>query len=197
MDAATILTSVKAAVPGAAVDVAPSADRPTLVVSREHLLDVSVALRDRDDLGFTVLTDLTAYDSWPAEPRFTLVYHALAPDRGVALRVKVLVAGSEAHAPTVSGIWPSADWLEREVWDLFGIAFDDHPDLRRLLMPDDWEGHPLRKDYPVQIKMTPKVFEPLQMTAEEFQARLKADRHVRAGWKGASDPGVGGQGSGA
>jgi NADH-quinone oxidoreductase subunit C len=198
MDAATILTAVKAAVPGAAVSPAPSSDRPTIVVSREHLLDVCTALRDRDDLRFTVLTDMTAVDLWPAEPRFALVYHALNPDRGVAMRFKVLLAGNEAHAPTVSGIWPSAGWLEREIWDLYGVAFDDHPDLRRLLMPDDWEGHPLRKDYPVQIRMKPKVFEPLQMTAEEFRTKLEADRHVRelrrdAG--GAAPRGRGGDGA--
>jgi NADH-quinone oxidoreductase subunit C len=180
MDAASILTAVKAAVPGAAVSAAPSTDRPTLVAAREHLLDVCAALRDRDDLRFTVLTDMTAVDFWPAEPRFALIYHALAPDRGVAMRLKVPLGSNEAHAPTVSGIWPSAGWLEREIWDLFGIAFDGHPDLRRLLMPDDWEGHPLRKDYPVQIRMKPKVFEPLQMTAEEFRTKLEADRHVRA-----------------
>jgi len=186
MDAASILASVKAVVPGAEIAAVPAADRPTLVTAREHLLEVCRALRDRDDLRFTVLSDMTAVDRWPAEPRFELICHALSPDRGIALRLKVPLGGSDAHAPTVSGIWPSAGWLEREIWDLFGIAFDDHPDLRRLLMPEDWEGHPLRKDYPVQIRMTPKVFEPLQMTADEFRARLEADRHVRTG------PGEGG-----
>jgi NADH-quinone oxidoreductase subunit C len=197
MDAASILASVKTAVPGAAISAAQAADRATLVTAREHLLEVCRALRDRDDLRFTVLTDMTAVDRWPAEPRFELIYHALDPDRGIVLRLKVPLDGRDAHAPTLSGIWLSAGWLEREVWDLFGIAFDDHPDLRRLLMPEDWEGHPLRKDYSVQIRMKPKVFEPLQMTADEFRARLEADRHVRTRAEGTSDrdrhePGEGG-----
>ncbi len=80
---------------------------------------------------------------------------------------------------TVSPIWPAANWLEREVWDLFGIVFDDHPDPRRLLMPEDWEGFPLRKDYPVQIRMTPRTSEPIQLTESEFRANLEKDRLVR------------------
>ena len=76
----------------------------------------------------------------------------------------------------MSGIWPAANWLEREVWDLFGIVFDGHPDPRRLLMPEDWEGYPLRKDYPVQIQMTPRTTEPLQVTEEEFRANVEKDR---------------------
>jgi NADH-quinone oxidoreductase subunit C len=196
MDAATIVSSLKAALPGVTIDVAPATDRPTLVVSRAHLLDACRALRDLPDLGFVVLTDLTAVDFWPDEPRFALIYHLLSPDRGALLRLKVRVGGGdEAHVPTAEGIWPSAGWLEREVWDMFGIAFDGHPDLRRLLMPEDWEGHPLRKDYPVQIRMAPKVLEPLQMSPEEFLAKLEADRHVRADRGGAADP-AGPQGGG-
>ena len=189
MDVTTLTTALKAALPGAIVDVAPAIDRPTLVVACEHLLDVCRTLHDLPDLQFAVLTDMTAVDLWPAEPRFAVVYHLLSPDLRAPLRLKVRLRGAEAHVPTVSEIWPSAGWLEREVWDLFGIAFDGHPDLRRLLMPEDWEGHPLRKDYPVQIRMTPKVFEPLQMSAEEFRAKLEADRHVRAGRGGAADTG--------
>ena len=186
MDAATITAALKAALPDVTMEVAPATDRPTFVVAREHLLDVCRTLRDDTALQFVVLTDMTAVDLWPAEPRFELIYHALSPDLGARLRLKVRLTGDEAFVPTAQGIWPSAGWLEREVWDMFGIAFDGHPDLRRLLMPEDWVGHPLRKDYPVQIRMTPKVFEPLQLTEEEFRANLQADQHVRAGFTSAS-----------
>ena len=89
------------------------------------------------------------------------------------------LSGDDARLSTVSGVWPAANWLEREVWDLFGIEFDRHPDPRRLLMPEDWEGFPLRKDYPVQINLTPRSTEPLQVTEEEFRANLEKDRLAR------------------
>lgn len=189
MDVTTITTALKAALPEVSIEVAPTADRPTIVVDRECLLDVCRVLRDDAALQFTVLTDMTAVDFWPGEPRFELVYHLLSPDRPAAMRLKVRLPGDAAFVPTAQEIWPSAGWLEREVWDLFGIAFDGHPDLRRLLMPEDWEGHPLRKDYPVQVRMKPKVFEPLQLSEAEFKARLQADRHVRHGSSGS--PGEG------
>src|SRR5947199_121486 len=118
-------------------------------------------------------------DFWPREPRFELVYIIVSIAHRLRLRVKVRLHGADAHVATVSGVWPAANWLEREVWDLFGIAFDGHPDPRRLLMPEDWEGYPLRKDYPVQIRMTPRASEPLQVTEEEFRASVTKDRLTR------------------
>jgi NADH-quinone oxidoreductase subunit C len=91
--------------------------------------------------------------------------------------VRVATGGS---VPTVQRVWPSAGWPEREVWDLFGIVIEGHPDLRRILMPEDWEGHPLRKDYPVQIRKTPATYEPLEVSEEEFRANLERDRALRA-----------------
>lgn len=150
---------------------------PTAYVPREQLVDAARALRDA---GFAVLIDVLPVDRLPREPRFEMTYLLLDPGgdgRAAArLRLKVRVPGAEPTLPTVSGVWPAAGWPEREAFDLFGLHFDGHPDLRRILMPDDWEGHPMRKDYPVQIKAPVKTYEPLQVTAEEFAANIQAAR---------------------
>jgi NADH-quinone oxidoreductase subunit C len=107
--------------------------------------------------GFSFLSDLCAVD-WPGrESRFDVVYTLTDMERLARLRVKVRAGGDEPTVPSVTAIWPTANWHEREAYDMFGIAFDGHPDLRRILMPDEWEGHPLRKDYamgkvPVEYK---------------------------------------------
>ncbi|MDQ7818998.1 MAG: NADH-quinone oxidoreductase subunit C [Armatimonadota bacterium] len=135
-------------------------DELTLVVSREDLLEALQAARAE---GFVMLTDLTAVDRHPARPRFEVVYLLTALDPPARVRLKVRVEADDATVPSATGLWPGASWLEREVYDLFGIVFIGHPDLRRILLPDDWEGHPLRKDYPlveepVQFRgHTPKV----------------------------------------
>lgn len=179
MDAASIVAALSAAVPGALYQPGTATDRPTVIVPREYLLHTAMALRDDPSFRFDVLVEATAVDYWPDEPRFEMVYHLLATTVPALLRLKVRLPGGEAQVPSLWTVWPSADWLEREVWDLFGIVFEEHGDLRRLLMPEDWEGHPLRKDHPVQITMKVKVDQPLQLTEKEFQANIVADRDVR------------------
>jgi NADH-quinone oxidoreductase subunit C len=181
VDAASILTALQAALPGVDYETDPALDRPTIVVPRERVVETARVLRDAPGLQFQVLTEVTAIDVWPSEPRFVVVYHLLSPRHLHLLRLKVRLTAADPHVATLSFVWPSANWLEREVWDLFGVVFEGHPDLRRLLMPTDWEGHPLRKDYPVQISMKPKVYEPLQVTEQEFQEKIIADRRVRGG----------------
>ena len=105
----------------------------------------------RDEFGFDVLADITAVDYWPErEPRFHVVYqlHSLQ-QATMRLGLRVPVNGNDPCVPTIEGVYPNANWFEREIWDMFGIRFEGHSDLRRILMPDDWEGHPLRKDYPL------------------------------------------------
>ena len=92
------------------------------------------------------------------------------------LRVKVRLDGADAKLQTLVPLWPNANWYEREVYDLFGIMFENHPDLRRILMPDEWEGHPARKDYPVQVNVPVNSSMPLQMTEKEFVANIEAQR---------------------
>jgi NADH-quinone oxidoreductase subunit C len=169
-----------AALPDALCEPAASTDQPTIYAPAGRITDIMRVLREAPELSFALLADVTAVDWWPREPRYEVVYHLVSIANALRLRVKARVSGSAAHLATVSGIWPGAAWLEREVWDLFGIVFDGHPDLRRLLMPDDWEGHPLRKDYPVQIRMATKTFSPLQLSEAEFRANLEADRASRA-----------------
>lgn len=189
MDATTLQTLLGARVPGARIEVAPSIDYPTLVVSREHIVDLLRTLRDDPELGFSCLVELTAADYLPREPRFEVVYHLLRlgvqdfPSPGAnppaaRLRLKVPLAGGDPHVPTVLGVFPNANWLEREVFDLFGIVFEGHPDLRRLLLPDEWEGHPLRKDYPVQVSVPVRTTSAIELTAQEFVANIERQRRA-------------------
>jgi NADH-quinone oxidoreductase subunit C len=122
----------------------------TVVVPREHLRRAAEFLAAEPSLRFTYLSDITTVDRFPIEPRFEINYHLVSLDRHERLRLKVKLAGADPVVPTVTPVWPTANWHERENYDLFGIRFDGHPDLRRILMPDDWEGFPLRKDYPVE-----------------------------------------------
>ena len=180
MDAAALIASLQDAVPGAQLESVPSIDlQTTIYAPADALPALARALRDRPDLAFTLLAELTAVDFWPTEPRFELVYILVSPANRLRLRLKVRLNADGAHVATLTGIWPAANWLEREVWDLFGIVFDGHPDPRRLLMPEDWEGYPLRKDYPVQIRKTPGTSQPLQVTEEEFRENVRRDRLTR------------------
>ncbi len=122
----------------------------TVVVPQQHLVRAAEYLASDPSLRFTFLSDLTTVDRFPMEPRFELNYHLLSIDQKLRLRLRVRLPGSEPTMPTVTSVWPTANWHERESFDLFGIRFQGHPDLRRILMPDEWEGHPLRKDYPVE-----------------------------------------------
>jgi NADH-quinone oxidoreductase subunit C len=179
-----IIDALRGVAPDGAVEAAPAADgMPAIYVAREHVADVAFALRDLPTLQFAFAPDITAVDYLPREPRFEVMFHLVSlgvpgfGDTPKRLRVKVRVPGADPRMPTLSEVWKSMNWGEREVYDLFGIHFDGHPDLRRILMPEDWDGHPARKDYPVQIKMTPKVYEPLQVTPEQFAANVQADRN--------------------
>ncbi|HUL74558.1 MAG TPA: NADH-quinone oxidoreductase subunit C [Vicinamibacterales bacterium] len=186
-----IAETLRAAVPGATIEVGAATDMPTASVDREHLVEACTALRDHPALQFALLADIAGVDLFPAEPRFEVVYHfaclgdayrtagatTAAPAR--RFRLKVRAPGSDARVPTVTGVFPVANWLEREIFDLMGIAFDGHPDLRRILMAEDWTGHPLRKDYPVQIRKDTQSWEPIQLSVEEFAANVRA-AHAQA-----------------
>jgi NADH-quinone oxidoreductase subunit C len=122
----------------------------TIVVAHDRAHEVLQALRDEAAFEFNMLTDLTAVD-WPdRKPRFDMIYQLNSLKNCHRLRVKVQVDGAEAWVPSAIDIWKSADWMERECWDMFGIEFRGHGDLRRILLYDSFVGHPLRKDYPYQ-----------------------------------------------
>jgi NADH-quinone oxidoreductase subunit C len=118
-----------------------------VTIDRERAYDFFRALRDEPGFGFNFLTDLTAVDWLERQPRFDVVYQLNSLTLGHRLRVKIGVDGTDPWVHSVVGVWGAADWLERECFDMFGIAFKGHPDLRRILMYDSFEGHPLRKDY--------------------------------------------------
>ena len=122
----------------------------TVWIDRHSLREACAELRSNASTSYNVLADITCVDWYPSEPRFEVVYSLLSHSRKDRLRVKVKIDSAETIVDSMVSLWPGAEAFEREVFDLFGIRFQGNPFLRRILMPDDWEGHPLRKDYPVE-----------------------------------------------
>jgi NADH-quinone oxidoreductase subunit C len=180
MDASAIIDILLPLVPGASYEAGQSVDFATIYVPADRLVETCLALRDDPRLRFNVLIEITAADYLPREPRFEVVYHLLSISNRMRVRLKVRVP-SDGSVPTVQSVWRGAGWPEREVWDMFGILIDGHGDLRRLLMPEDWEGHPARKDYPVQIQKATQTYEPLEVSEAEFRANIERDRVKRVG----------------
>jgi NADH/F420H2 dehydrogenase subunit C len=145
----SFIVSLQAALPGAVVHVSYWVGDWTVIVSAPRILDVARYLHDAPDAAFDLCSDVTATD-WPTRPdRFDLVYCLYSTRHRHRVRVKAR-AGEHDGVPSVTPVWPGANWLEREVFDMFGVNFTGHPDRRRILMPEDWQGYPQRKDYPLE-----------------------------------------------
>ena len=165
MEGGAILDRLRARFGDALVETHAHRGDHTAVVARSAIVDILRFCRDDAGLGFDMLSDLTAVDflKFPGRedgPRFEVVYHLYSIAHNHRVRLKVRVDEDDPVVPTAVGVWPIANWLEREVWDMFGIRFDGHPDPRRLLMYEQFVGHPLRKDYPInrrQPLIGPKV----------------------------------------
>lgn len=144
----SVLTRLEAKFPGE-VTRTDTKDQPTFMVPRDGALAIFEHLKVEE--AFSILLDVLVVDFFPARPRFELVYHLYQPIDFLRIRVKFTVAENQP-APSVTGIWPGANWPEREAYDLYGVVFEGHPNLTRIYLPDDWDGHPLRKDYPTTGK---------------------------------------------
>jgi len=189
---------IRESIPEAVLEARTELGNEILVVDAEHLVPAATLLRD--EFGFEMLLDISGVDWVPREPRYDVNYHLLALDDNRRLRVKVQLPDVEApHLPSVIEVWPAADWHEREVYDFFGFVFDGHPYLRRIFMPDEWIGHPLRKDYPVGGVPVEYRIEPAYVGANivpsrarpaagGVPARLRRDRGRQSHWTWTGPP---------
>jgi NADH-quinone oxidoreductase subunit C len=143
----TAVSTLKTALGPGLASVEQFRGQTTAVLQAASLLPACRLLREQ--LEFDLLAALTAVDYWPAEPRFGVIYQLYSLAHRQLLGLKVLLDSEAAELPSLTSIYPNANWHEREVFDMFGVKFSGHPDLRRILMPHEWEGHPLRKDYPL------------------------------------------------
>src|SRR5271157_2957469 len=143
-----LLDELQKRFPGAISEAVIFRNMPSLNVAKEHLVAVCQFLKGPEGGAYTLLTDETAADYPKREKRFDIVYHLYSFERNNRLRLRVQVGGGE-KVPSVTGVWPTANWLEREIYDMFGVVYEGHPDLKRILLPDGWVGHPLRKDYDI------------------------------------------------
>jgi NADH-quinone oxidoreductase subunit C len=144
-----VVDRVNTAVPNAIEETQEFRGEQTLFVAKNKLKAVCQLLRDDEKLQFNFLSDVCADDSLPEFPRFAVNYHLYSIPNKYPLRLRVLVEDPDEGPETMSAVWPIATWLEMEVWDLMGIRFKNNGSLRRLFLPEDWQGHPLRKDYPL------------------------------------------------
>jgi NADH-quinone oxidoreductase subunit C len=145
--------------PNSVSEITTALGETTIVVAREHVGAACAFLKVTPGYEFNFLADLCGFDRGPEEePRLEVNYHLFSTTKHHRLRLKVLLNEEDAHVPTVTTVWRTADWHERETYDLFGVIFDGHPDLRRILLPDDWQGHALRKDFPL------RGYEPYSLT---------------------------------
>jgi NADH-quinone oxidoreductase subunit C len=149
-NANVVVEHLRAWNPNAIEEVIEFRGETTIVLPRKILRSVAERCREDAALQFNLLTDATCVDRYPHEPRFELNYHLVSIPRKDKIRLKVRLDSSDPVVDTLCPVWPGANWLEREIFDLMGIRFTGHPDLRRVLLPDDFEGHPLRKDFPVE-----------------------------------------------
>lgn len=191
---------IRESFPEALVEAHTDLGTGVLVAEPGRLIAVMTLLRD--EFGFDMLIDLSAVDWLPRAPRFDVNYQLYSLASHERLRVKVQLSEDRPHVPSVVEVWPAADWHEREVFDFFGIVFDGHPDLRRILMPDEWIGHPLRKDYPVggvpvEFKIEPAYVGPnvvparARPSAGGVPARLRRDRGRASHWTWTGAPASG------
>ena len=186
----TLIESVQAALGEKAVSLVEAFGEVTLVVEAADLLNVMTTLRDRAELGFEQLMDLCGVDystySGYAGARFAVVYHLLSLKHNQRLRVRVFCAADDFPVvDSVIGVWPAANWFEREAFDLFGIVFDGHPDLRRILTDYGFIGHPFRKDFPisgnVEMRYDPDqqrvIYQPVTIEPREIVPRIVREEH--------------------
>ena len=133
--------------PAAIADAIWDREELTLTIEPD---DIREAVRKVQVAGYNFLEDVTCVDWYPAEPRFQVTYHILSHGMKQRVRLRAFLSSDDPVIDSITNVWPSANFYEREVFDLFGVRFSGHPNLRRIMMPDEWEGHPLRKDYPVE-----------------------------------------------
>jgi NADH-quinone oxidoreductase subunit C len=150
MDLATVVEWVKKKFPEAVLEVGAFRGETTLRIRPEDLLSLCRFLREDPEMAFDFLIDLCGVDYLPREPRFQVVYHLCSTRTRLRLRLKVSLPGTDPKIASVFSVWKAADWMEREAFDMYGITFAGHPDLRRILLTPEWQGYPLRKDYPLR-----------------------------------------------
>jgi NADH-quinone oxidoreductase subunit C len=141
------IAAIQAALPAALVDAKFDRGELTLKIAHEHIRAIAALVQKA---GYNFLEDVTCVDYYPGEPRFQVIYHIVSHSLKARVRLAAPIESIDLEIDSIVPVWPSADFYEREVFDLFGIRFGGHPNLRRIMMPDEWEGHPLRKDYPVE-----------------------------------------------
>ena len=144
-----VIEAAKAALGDSIVDVQEHVGEITVIVKRDEIINVLRGLRDTPGLEYQQLMDIVGVDYPERAERFEVVYHLHSLERNQRIRLKCRLSGINPEIDSVTSVWRSANWYEREVFDMFGIGFRNHPNLVRILMPTDWEGYPLRKDYPV------------------------------------------------